>query len=134
LERLRQEMDLLTGGVTRGFLKETGAGVFPLVNVTEDIENYYIRTELPGIRAEELDLSVTGDSLSIAGERKLTAKDEKAHYHRKEREAGTFKRIISLPSRINTEKVDARSIDGILTIILPKAEEAKPKQITIKTS
>lgn len=134
LERLRREMDLLTEALPRGFLREPAAGVFPLVNVTENNDNYYVRTELPGIKSDELDISITGNSLAISGERKLPVEDKKAHYHRRERESGIFKRIINLPSQLDSGKAEARSADGILTIILPKAEAAKPRQITIKSS
>ncbi len=128
LERIRRQMDWLSGGLSRG----PAAGVFPLMNVTEDKDNYYVRAELPGLKADELDISVTGDTLSIEGERKLPVEDEKAQYHRREREAGRFSRIVNLPDQINADKVEARCADGILTVTLPKAEAAKPKQIAVK--
>jgi len=134
LDRMRRQMDLLNRGLTRGLFREPGAGVFPLMNVTEDNDNYYIRAELPGIKTDELDISVTGESLTISGERKIPAEDETATYHRREREAGKFSRIISLPGQVDTGKVEARSVDGVLTVVLPKAEAAKPRQITIKAS
>jgi len=134
LDRMRRQMDLLTGGLSRGFLSEPAAGVFPLMNVTEGKDNYYVRAELPGFEAEDMDISVTGDTLSISGERKLPVEDEKARYHRREREAGRFSRIISLPAQMDTGKVEAHCTDGVLTVILPKAEAAKPKQIAVKTS
>ena len=134
LERMRRQMGFLSEGLTRGLWSRPAAGVFPLMNVTEDKESYYVRAELPGLKADDLDISVTGDTLSIGGERKLAAEDESARYHRREREAGRFSRIVSLPGRIDTGKVEARCTDGVLTVVLPKAEEAKPKQITVKTS
>jgi HSP20 family protein len=133
LDRMRRQMDLLTEGLTRGLWREPRAGVFPLMNVTEDMDKYYVRAELPGIKADELDISVTGDTLSISGERKIPAENAKAQYHRREREAGKFSRIISLPTQIETGKVEARCTDGVLTVILPKAEMAKPKQIAVKS-
>jgi HSP20 family protein len=132
LERMRRQMDRLTEGLTGRLYGEPAAGVFPLLNVTEDHENYYVRAELPGIKADDLDISVTGNDLSIAGERKILAEDENANYHRREREAGKFNRGISLPTQVDTTKVEAHCADGLLTIILPKAESAKPKQITVK--
>ena len=134
MERMRRQMDWLSGGLTKGLSGEPAAGVFPLMNVTEDKNNYYIRAELPGLKADELDISVTGDTLSIAGERTLPAEDEKARYHRREREAGRFSRILTLPAQVDTGKVEASCTDGILTVTLPKAEAAKPKQITVKAS
>lgn len=134
LERMRRQMDWLSSGLSRGLLGTPTAGVFPLMNITEDKDNYYVRAELPGLKADDLDISVTGDALSIAGERRLPAEDEKAKYHRREREAGGFSRIITLPAQVDTGKVDARCKDGLLTVTLPKAEATKPKQITVKTS
>jgi len=134
LERMRRQMDWLSGGLSRGLLGTPAAGVFPLMNITEDKDNYYVRAELPGLKAGDLEISVTGDALSISGERKLPAEDETARYHRREREAGSFSRIITLPAQVDTGKVNARCKDGLLTVTLPKAEAAKPKQITVKAS
>jgi len=134
LERMRRQMDLLSEGLTRGGWSRPAAGVFPLMNVTEDKEKYYVRAELPGLKADDLDISVTGESLSLSGERKLSLEDDKAQYHRREREAGRFSRIVTLPGRIDTGRVEAQCSDGILTVTLPKAEEAKPKQIAVKAS
>ena len=80
-----------------------------------------------------MEISVTGDSLSISGERKIPEENKNAKYHRRERDAGKFSRIIALPSQVNTNKVEASTVDGILKVILPKSEAAKPKQITVKS-
>ncbi|MBW1717272.1 MAG: Hsp20/alpha crystallin family protein [Deltaproteobacteria bacterium] len=133
LERMRREMDRLSEGLGRGLFREPMAGVFPLMNVTEDKDNYYVRAELPGLKADDLDISVKADTLSISGEKKISAEDENAQYHRREREAGKFSRIVSLPTQVDTGKVEARCTDGVLTVVLPKAESAKPKQIAVKT-
>jgi HSP20 family protein len=111
--------------------RQLTAGVFPLVNLTEDKDGYYVRAELPGVKADELDIHVTANNLSISGERKIAAETEDAKYHRREREAGTFSRMIGLPGEVDTDKVDANLANGILTISIPKAEIAKPKQITV---
>jgi len=134
LERMKRQVDRLSEGLAGRFFGEPTAGVFPLITLTEDHDNYYVRAELPGIKAKDLDLSVTGNNLSIAGERKILPEDENANYHRREREAGKFSRVITVPSQVDTTKVEAHSEDGILTVVLPKAESAKPKQITIKTT
>jgi HSP20 family protein len=104
-----------------------------LTNATEDKENYYVRAELPGLKAADLDIHVTGNSLSIAGERKIPEEKKNAKYHRRERESGTFSRMITLPGPINTAKVGATCVDGVLTVTLPKAAAAKPKQISVKS-
>jgi HSP20 family protein len=127
-------MDWMSSGLSSGQFREPKAGVFPLMNVTEDEDNYYVRAELPGFKGKDLDISVTGEALSISGERKLPGEDEKAQYHRRERESGKFSRIISLPAQMDTTKVEARCTDGILTVTMPKSEATKPKQIAIKAS
>lgn len=133
LGRMRRDMDRLFEGLV-GSLREPTAGVFPLTNVTEDDDNYYVRAELPGMASDEIDISVTGDSLSISGERKIRSEKEEARYHRREREAGKFSRMIGLPGQIDTGKVEASCVDGVLTVVLPKAEAAKPKQIAVKSA
>ena len=132
LSRMRRDMERLTEGITRGFSRGSSAGVFPLMNLTEDGDAYYIRAELPGMKADEIELSVTGEGISISGERKIATEDSNARYHRRERESGKFNRILNLPGPIDVEKVDASSVNGVLTIKLPKSESAKPRQINIK--
>ena len=112
--------------------QRVSAGVYPLTNLTEDKENYYVRAELPGVKGDELDIQVTGNNLAISDERKIAAEEEDAKYHRREREAGTFSRMIALPDEVDTEKVEANLENGILTVVISKAEIAKPKQITLK--
>lgn len=133
LERMRREMDTLFRNLG-DFGTESGAGVFPLTNVTEDDHNYYVRAELPGMAAEDIDISVTGDSVSISGERKIHEEKKGTRYHRRERDAGKFSRMIGLPGEIDTKKVEASCMDGVLTIIIPKAAAAKPRQITVKSA
>ena len=134
LEQMRRQIDRAFGDLSGRVLRAPIAGVFPLTNVTEDNDNYYVRAELPGVKADELDLSVTGDSFSISGERRIPAEKENARYHRREREAGKFSRVITLPSQVDPEKVEARCAEGVLTVVLPKSEAAKPKQIAVKGS
>lgn len=131
LNRMRKEMDSLFGRLSDTFPR-VSAGVFPAVNLSEDTENYYVRAELPGVMAEDLDIQVTANKLSISGERRIEPETDGVRYHRREREAGNFSRMIGLPAEINTEKVDAALNDGILTVTVPKAEAAKSRQITIK--
>lgn len=109
------------------------AGVFPLINLTEDKNSYYVRAELPGVQAKDLDIQATANNLAISGERKITSEDRGVRYHRREREAGKFSRMIGLPGEINPDKVEAKLENGILTVVVSKAEAAKPKQITIKS-
>lgn len=131
LERMRQQMERLYGENSRTPFQPSHAGVFPLINLTEDKNHYYVRAELPGMKADELDIQVTANNLSISGERKLEAEEEGAKYHRRERDAGRFSRSLGLPGEIDSDKVEAKLENGILTVVISKAEAAKPKQISV---
>ena len=132
LDQMKREMERLFEGISRGLVRETTAGVFPLVNVTEDKDNYYVRSELPGVTAEDLDITITGDNLSISGERMIPVEDKSAKYHRRERDAGKFSRMLTLPGQVDSEKVEAGLADGILTVVLPKPASTKPRQISVQ--
>lgn len=134
LERIKRQMDRLTDVFEGRSMGRTTAGVFPLVNLTEDAEAYYVRAELPGIKNNELDVQATSNSLSVSGERKITEEGDGVRYHRREREGGKFSRVITLPGEIDAGKVEASLANGVLTISVPKAEVAKPRQIAIRQS
>lgn len=129
LERIRRQMDRLFEGWP---YQRQASGVFPLVNLTETRDNFYIRAELPGISSGDLEIQATINSVSIGGERNIPAEDREAKYHRREREAGKFSRMVSLPNEIDPDKVEASLVNGILTVVVPKVQAAKPRQITIK--
>lgn len=131
LERMRQQMDKFLSRVPDSGMPSLHAGVFPSINLTEDKDHYYLRAELPGISAEDLDIQATGNNLSISGERKIEVEKDNVRYHRKEREEGKFSRAISLPGDIDADGVSASLTNGILRVSVPKAEKAKPKQISI---
>jgi HSP20 family protein len=131
-ERMSRQMDQLTQGLFgRPGLGWRPASVFPAINLTEDTENYYVRAELPGIKADALDIQAIGRNLTISGERTIASEGENVRYHRRERESGKFSRVIGMPGDIDTNKVDAKLANGMLTVTIAKAEAAKPKQITI---
>lgn len=131
LNRMRRQMDRIMDNVINRPAAGMHAGVFPAINVTEDSNHFYVRAELPGVQTEDLDIQATGNNLTISGECKLAQEEESAKYHRREREGGCFSRAFSLPKEIDTERVEARLVDGLLTLRLPKAESAKPKRIAI---
>jgi HSP20 family protein len=132
VERLQNEMNRLWGRLSGVPGRGERVGIYPPVVVSEDNDYLYVRAELPGVETSQLDLSVVNDQLILRGERKTAEVGEKVNYHRREREEGIFRRVIALPSRVNTEKVEARTKNGILTIQLAKAEEVKPRPIQIK--
>jgi HSP20 family protein len=130
--RLRREMDDLYGALSGGTLPMPSAGVFPLTNLTEDTKNYYVRAELPGIKSNELNIQVTAEGISISGERKIPKEGENVRYHRREREAGKFSRLINFPGQVDVDKVEASMENGLLKVIIAKSEAAKPRQISVK--
>jgi HSP20 family protein len=132
LEQLRRQIGRMVDEFSGTPSLSGRAGVFPAVNVSENRENYYLRAELPGVVAADLDIQATGKTISVAGERKIAGADENTRYHRREREAGKFSRVISLPDDIDPDQVKANMTDGVLTVVVPKAEKAKPHQITVK--
>ena len=132
LHRMRQQLDRLFEDAATP-QQAVGAGVFPLINLTADKDRYFIRAELPGVKGDDIDIQVTANNLSISGERKIAAEEEGARFHRREREAGSFSRMIGLPGDINPDKVNAKLENGILTVEVSKAEAAKPKHITVKS-
>lgn len=131
MEAMRRRIDQINRIFTGDEPARRGAGVFPLVNVSEDADNYYLRAELPGMKAENLDISITGNSLALAGERKIERETGEAKYHRREREGGKFSRVVELPEHVDPDKAGARMNHGVLTVTLPKAETAKPRQIKV---
>lgn len=111
----------------------TRSNIFPLLNLSEDKDNMYVQALAPGLVGDTLEITVTDNVLRISGEKLLyIEKVEPEAYHRRERESGKFVRAITLPADVNMEKVKAEYKEGVLTIVLPKAEAAKPKQITVK--
>ena len=132
-DNVRRDMLRLLDAVAGETSGVPGAGVFPPLNVTQDDDNFYVRAEIPGIKASELSISAVRNRVSLAGQREIQRENERVSYHRKERAEGSFNRTVTLPTNVDAERVDARYADGILTLTLPKAEETKPRQITVRT-
>ena len=108
------------------------SGWTPALDLHEDKDNFVVKVELPGMKKEDIDISLHDGSLSISGERKSEEKFADAEVYRSERFVGRFQRTIALPSAVADDQVKAQYKDGILTVTLPKTEEAKPKQISVQ--
>lgn len=132
-DSMRREMMRLLDSVAGETFGDAGAGVFPPMNITQDDDNFYLRAEVPAVKPDELSISAVRNRVSLAGKREIQREHERASYHRKERAEGSFDRTVTLPTEVDSERVDARYADGILTLTLPKAGEAKPRQITVRT-
>lgn len=104
----------------------------PVVDITEDEKEFAVKAELPGLKREEVNVSVQDGVLSITGERKVEKEEKNKKYHRVERSYGSFLRSFSLPETADASKVVAEFKDGVLNIRLPKSPKAQPKTIEIK--
>jgi len=110
-----------------------GSGAFaPAVDVVETKDAILVKAEIPGIDPKALDLSVTGDLLTIRGEKKSEKEEKGKNFHRIERSFGSFSRTVEIPSYADTGKVSADYKDGVLTVTLAKKEEAKAKSIKVE--
>lgn len=133
LGQLRAEMDRLfedfLGGGARSVEPAPGVRPSPAFNLWEEGDNLFVESELPGVRPEDLDISVVGDQLTLRGQRPAPGGD--VAYHRQERWAGQFARQLSLPCQIDAEAVEATLRDGVLMLKLPKAPAHRPRKIAV---
>lgn len=129
-DRLRQEVERvfnLFSPSAEGFTSRA----YPGLNISEEGDHYYVRAELPGLKPEDLEVSVVEGRLVLRGERKIDAEEKNASYHRRERDGGFFRRTIALPAKVEADRVTADLRNGVLKITLPKAPEAKPRRIAV---
>ena len=136
LHQLRDEMDRLW----TGFFGPTAEGLLspvfhgqPAANIWERDDALLVEMEVPGVKNEQIDISVAGDELSVKINRP-EIEQEGVTYHRRERPVGALTRLLRLPIEVNSEKVEAELHDGVLKITLPKAESAKPRKINVATA
>jgi HSP20 family protein len=126
LANLQDELDQLFESPLRAWA--------PALDVREDKDNFVIRAELPGLKREEIEVSLQDGALVISGERKFEKTEEGVEVHRQERYYGKFQRALTLPEPVAADKVKADYKDGVLTVTLPKTEEAKPKKIDVSVN
>ena len=142
MARMRRELDQILGESGPAwsfpfsrisFLPGRAARAYPLMNIGEDKDNFYVDALAPGLATETLNVSVSGDQLVISGEKKPLPKSVQPELvHRSERSAGQFSRSLTLSAPVESERVEASYVDGVLKIKLPKVEAAKPRQIQVR--
>jgi HSP20 family protein len=137
ISRIQRELDRIAASQPGGkpqaaFLPGRQARAYPLTNLYEDADNIYVEALAPGIDPVNLNLTVVRNTLTVAGEKLAPPAAAAESFHRSERAAGKFIRNIDLPVEVDSDKVTARYVDGLLFITLPKAEAAKPRQISVK--
>jgi HSP20 family protein len=106
----------------------------PRLDITESEDDVCVRVEVPGVDPKDLNIDVTGNMLTVSGEKSQTQEDKGRNYRYSERRWGSFRRSVQLPSAVDADKVDASYKDGVLNITLPKHPEARPRRIEVKTS
>ena len=136
LSNLRNEIDRLFEEPLSELARTSQllSGWTPPLDLHEDKDSFVVKIELPGMKKEDIDVTMHDGSLSISGERKSEDKFKDADVFRSERFFGHFQRTVTLPAPVSAEKIKAQYKDGVLTVTLPKAEEAKPKQIDVQVS
>jgi HSP20 family protein len=132
LNRLNRMMDEALGGGFDGGTLATSW--IPAVDVVEDQEHLKIVVELPGVRPEDVKLSLENQVLTIRGEKRQVFEEDKERWHRYERSYGSFERSFTLPSTVDPDHIQAAVEHGVLTVTLPKIERARPREIPIKAS
>ncbi|MDR2947453.1 MAG: Hsp20/alpha crystallin family protein [Candidatus Adiutrix sp.] len=134
LEKMRDHMETiyntLAGSVSSQLRKNFG--VFPLINLSEDDERLYLTCELPGADPGQLEVSVKGETLNLRGRVGSDGPGAEVNFHRRERESGAFRRTLTLPVKVEADRVDAVFKNGVLTVTMPKSAEAKAHRVSVK--
>jgi len=134
IRRVQQEMDQVLRDLV-GYQDNVRwtTGLFPALNMIADEQKVALRCEMPGVPMDKVDITITGDTLTVKGERDLGQQAVKeASYHRRERRGGYFNRTINLPFEVDPEKAKASYKNGVLEVEIERAAKTKPRQITIK--
>ena len=129
LSRLNRMMDEALGSWNGGTV---ASAWMPACDVVEDQAQLRISLELPGVRPEDVKVSVENSVLTVRGEKRQESEDKGERWHRYERSYGAFERTFTLPSTVDSERVQATAHNGVLTLTLPKSEKAKPREIPVK--
>jgi HSP20 family protein len=133
LARLQDSMNDLLGR----FFEEDfpfAEPTWPALDVAERDDAVEVKAELPGVKPQDIELTMQGNTLVISGQKKEETEQKEKNFYRSERRYGSFRRTIPLPAGVDAAKIDASHKDGVLTILLPKSEQAKPKKITVKAA
>jgi HSP20 family protein len=129
---LREAMDRLFDDAFTRPLGLTDGWRAPAIDLYQTDDEVVVKAALPGVKADQVQINVTGDLLTIKGETKEGSETKDKNYHIREQRWGAFERSVMLPTAVVSDKAKAEFEDGVLTVTLPKAEEVKPKTITVK--
>lgn len=129
---LREAMDRLFDDAFTRPIGQGGSSGLPAIDLYQTNDEVVVKASLPGLKPEDVQISVTGDVLTLRGEFKQSEEKKEATYHIREQRYGSFERTIMLPTDVQTDKAKADFENGVLTVTLPKAETVKPRTINIK--
>jgi HSP20 family protein len=134
LSPFRKEMDRLWNRFSgeTPFARTFNEMWSPSIDISETKDDFVVKAELPGLEAKDVNVSISGDILTIKGEKKAEEEEKDEHYHCVERYSGSFQRVFQLPSGVKADKIEANFDKGVLKVTLPKVEEAKKKEIEVK--
>ena len=133
LTRLHEDMDDLFRSFFEPWEMQTWArSRWPAIDIGETDDAFMVKAEVPGCKAEDIDISVHGNMLTISGEKKQEIQEKEKGYYHIERSYGSFRRDLNLASDVDAEKIEAMCKDGVLSIKLPKTEKAKPIKVEVK--
>jgi HSP20 family protein len=127
---LPEEIDRFFNGFNYGW-ENSDTAWYPTVDISENENNYEVKAEIPGMKKEEIKLSVEDHVLTLSGEKKKENESDKKNYHFVERSYGRFERSFKLPHEVKAEEIKAKYKNGILSVEIPKTETAKPKEIAV---
>lgn len=134
LASLQDDLNRRFGNLTNSEGEFPGQDFLPPMDIAEDGDKYTVKAEVPGMKAEDIKIDLTGRTLTLKGEKKQESETEGENWHRVERSYGSWMRRVELPQAVDAEKVSASYDDGVLTVQVSKAEEIKPRTIEVKTS
>lgn len=135
LDRMRREMDRIWDNITRDRYPSTFEQDWvPSLDLSDTGDSLVVELEVPGMDSKDIDISITGNVLTVSGEKKRKREEKEHNYHLVERSYGKFVRSVRLPSTVDPDRVEASYKDGILTITMDKVEQAKTKKIEVKAS
>lgn len=132
LRHMQREFERFFGRGPLGAQDRIGGGAYPPVNVLNGSDDMIIECEMAGVNRDDIEISITGETLVIKGSKGPSADEEKVRYQVRERGSGEFSRTIVLPDKVDTDHIEAKLANGVLTVRLPKSEAGKPKKIDVK--
>ena len=134
LDLLHRDLDRMVGDRRRSGDDDSVADWTPAVDIIEEKERFVLRADVPGVRPDDIDVSMDNGILSLSGERLPIARDEETGVQRIERATGRFLRRFTLPETANAEAISAKCADGILEVTIPKAPEVRARRITVEAA